>query len=630
MRKSGPSKELRELSGEVKEARQAASGRDADWKALYEYYEGAGQRSAFSIDPKDEWIKAELRIANFVFAFVRTTVPKLLESAPRPYVMDIEGNLQDDVTDYLQAYHYARDIRSSLALALKDAVILGTGALKVYYDPTFEGQGDVRVSWQDPYSIFPDPQADSLDKCSFVAILNEYSEALAKELFPGDTKDKPSPYKRINLEAADRANVDSETSGAVGKPLVELWEVYHDFGRKLTIYTGDQELYSGPNPLGQRWPLALFWPDRDARKIWGASEIEQLKDPQNDINLLRLRFNIAARLGANPQVVVIGTPDTEVSNKPGEVYKFTDPEGKIEWRKPPDLPNDLWNMMQMNREALDVISGVHNVTRGQRPVGVQAGVAIQALQEAALTRPREIAKTISSALETVWQLVLECMQANYTDDRQLSYISGEGPQTGRVRVADLTEPAPPEGILTRFTRFIRGENGELVTKMLQVKVQAAGDLPLSQAQRADQAVRLSTVQFSPNSAIDRRALLEEVNFPNRQDVAERMEQAEQAFMQAQAGAAQGAMAPEGPVMQPEQAIEILQQSLEPEELVILSEIRETVALQGQVSDEQKMFLKALMSEPMIAQAIEVYLTAEVVADEGPQQGAALTESAEVF
>lgn len=629
--------EFGKLQEDVRQAKSIAQQRDQDWKDLYDYYEGEGQKKAFDFSGQEDWVKEELRIANLVYSIVRTNLPILLDAAPIWFVVDEEANPQEEITDYMQAYFHRRRVRSELRMVLRDALVMGTGCVKIWYDKRLGAHGDAAVTWQDPFCVFTDPAADRLEDAEFVAILNEYSEGQAKEIFRGT---KESPYKRINYDTATKSEVTAdsrprrEARSADMKPLIEVWEVYHDFGRKLTIYTGDQQLYSGDNPLGERWPIVFFEPDPNPRAMYGDADIVQLEDIQNDINLLRLRFNINARLVANPQIAIWGGANVEASNEPGHVYKFneTPQDAGIERLAGPSLPSDLWNMMEMNREALDIVSGVQNVTRGRREPGVQAGVAIQALQQAGLTRPREISRDIAAAFELVGQILLEVMQANYEEPRLLSYMTQEGVKVGHVEPDHLSVPGAEGGERHGFlSRLWRGSGGEVRSpRPLRVVVQTGGDMPLGQAQRADQAVRLSSVQLTANSAIDRRALLEELNFPNRQQVADRMEEAEAAMMQAQAGAPQGGMAPEGPVMEPEQAIEILQQILEPEDLVKLSEIRETIALQGQVSDEQKMFLEALMDEPMIAQAIEVYLTAEVVAEGAPQEGPPLTNSGDVF
>jgi len=633
MAKSMSREELEQLTDRVKRSRSIAQQQHSKWKDLYDYYEGEGQKKAFALEDQEKWVQQELRVANFVFSIVRTTVPILLDSAPEWYVVNDSAELQDKISDYLQAYYHRRMIRTELRMALEDAVILGTGALKIRYDKDIGEQGDVAITWQDPFCIFPDTAADRLEDCEFVALLNEYSEQQAQRLFDGE-----GAYAKIDVEEAAK----SEWTGATrpGKErvsseteeLIEVWEVYHEFGKKLTIYTGEQVLYSGPNPLGERWPVVLFTPQRNPRDIWGSSDVTQLQDVQNDINLLRLRFNINARLTANPQVAIYGDPNQEVSNTPGHAYKFTGTkqEAGIERLGGLTLPSDLWSMMSMNREALDVISGVQNVTRGRREPGVQAGVAIQALQEASLTRPREIIRDVAISFELVGQIALECMQANYTNDRTMSHMTQEGMSTGEVSPDELSQPVTTEnvGLVGKAKAFFGLDEELRAPKKLRVVVQTGGDMPMSQAQRADQAIRLFQLE-----SIDRKALLEEVNFPNRQQIDERMEAREQEMMQAQMqqqmmqmqGAQQGQMPQEQDMgestMPPEQAIHILQQALEPDDIVALIEIREALIAQRPLDEEQEELLQRLTENPQLAEAVEAFLMAEYEPEEMEQEGA---------
>lgn len=615
---------LAELTTRVKRSRSIAQQQHSDWKDLYDYYEGEGQKKAFAMEDQEKWVKQELRIANFVFSIVRTTVPILLDSAPMWYVVDSQADLKDNVTDYIQAYYHRRAVRTELRMALEDAVILGTGALKIWYDPDLGENGDVAVTWQDPFCIFPDTAADRLEDCEFVALLNEYSKEQAKKIFSGD-----GAYAKIKLEDAAKSEWTGATRpgkervSAEAEELIEVWEVYHEFGKRLTIYTGEQMLYSGPNPLGERWPVVLFAPQRNPRDIWGSSDIKQLRDVQDDINLLRLRFNINARVTANPQVAIYGDPNQEISNAPGHAYKFqgTKQEAGIERLGGIPLPSDLWNMVSMNREALDVISGVHNVTRGKRPTGVQAGVAIQALQEAALTRPREIIREVALAFELVGQMVLEAMQANYNEPRSMSHMTQEGMSRGQVQPEELSEVVSADnlGLIGKAKRFFSIGEEVRAPKDLRVVVQTGGDMPMSQAQRADQAIRVYQIE-----GIDRMALLEELNFPNRQQINQRMEAKEQAMMQAQMQQQMGAQAQQQgmqepdmgePTMPPEQAIHILQQALEPDDLVALVEIREALVAQRPLDEEQQELLERLMEDPQLAEAVEAFLMAEYEPEE---------------
>ena len=82
-----------------------------------------------------------------------------------------------------------------------------------------------------------------------------------------------------------------------------------------------------------------------------------------------------------------GIPKGELTNRPGLIIR-KNPNTEVRRDSPPSMPMYVHQMIDTLKADIEVISGVHDVTRGQTPTGIQSAAAIVALQEAAQIRVR--------------------------------------------------------------------------------------------------------------------------------------------------------------------------------------------------------------------------------------------------
>ena len=82
-----------------------------------------------------------------------------------------------------------------------------------------------------------------------------------------------------------------------------------------------------------------------------------------------------------------GIPKGQLTNRPGLIVR-KNPGSTVERPAPPSMPMYVSQMIDILKFDIEVISGVHDVTRGQTPTGIQSAAAIVALQEAAQIRVR--------------------------------------------------------------------------------------------------------------------------------------------------------------------------------------------------------------------------------------------------
>jgi len=603
---------IAELNQFVSDATSALEKTHRNWQTYDDYYDGiqAINRNIADTEIDDKEYR-DRKAMNFCMPTIETMIPILKDASPIWYVLyegqdEVGPELARDVTGYIQGYWHYRQMEHVLEEVYRDMTIYGTGALKVYYDsqllPTqplrtidedggveeeeSEPLGDVAMEWLDPFCVYHDPCARSLDECRFLALKTEMTKEDLKRQFPnldednlGTVSDREA--RRLRLSAGREFRKD----------LVEVWEVYHKFGKRLTIYTSSQIVYDGDNPTPRnRFPIVLFTDRRRGGNMLGRSEIGDLISTQDFLNSVNFRIARHERMSGNPQKVTNDDRITEVTNEAGAVV-FVRPmisreKGYIRWETPPPIPAHTFTYLQWLERTFDTQSGVQDVTQGVRPKGITSGIALAQLSEAAQARLRLMISSTAISLQEVGQLVLELMQENYAEDRQISYFGAEEP----VQVSIYPEALHEEAM-----------GGVLPYRCV---VQSRGDLPLNPAAQLDIAIQLKR-----ENVLDAIEVLKVANWPGREEVIQRMMQAEQQQMMG-AMAAQGAMPPEAgaggaPALPPEL------EAFSPEELEIIVEIMGGLESGQALTPEQLAFLEALSDEQK--QALVCLMGSEVAA-----------------
>lgn len=180
----------------------------------------------------------------------------------------------------------------------------------------------------------------------------------------------------------------------------------------------------------------------------------------------------------------------------------------------------------------ETITGANDVTQGRRPEGVQAAAAIQELQEAAQTRIRLKERNLNNSLNQLGSMVIKLMMQFYRGTRvaRLTGGKGEWPEFFEYYIEDT-----PEGATMAVQDFEFDEENEQFLKnpnvkqtqptrgMFDVKVNAGTAMPHQRAQRANIGFRLYE-----GGAIDREDLLDKLEWPEADQVLQRVQEQEQA------------------------------------------------------------------------------------------------------
>jgi hypothetical protein len=269
---------------------------------------------------------------------------------------------------------------------------------------------------------------------------------------------------------------------------------------RIIAWVGNTLLRDEESPYEHgRCPYVRFFRYTVPDKNYFFGEIDQIIPLQEELNKRKSQAIDLLNLCVNPPMIVYqgsGIDTNKVTNRPGLMLTSNVPvDQAAKWLQMPNIPSAMFVQMSTINQDIDTVSGIHDATQGRKPTGVTAGIAIEAIQEAAQTRLRLAARFLEWSLKHASELILSIIWQYYKE-----------PRTIRKRGA--------EGWTYKDVNF---GNRELQGGLPNVKIQAGSTLPMNKSVLKQQALQLFQLQ-----AIDQRALLEIFDFPNIEATISRM------------------------------------------------------------------------------------------------------------
>ncbi len=506
------------LTRDVNEAKSAKGELETTWDRWTRYYNGD---QWFELDPAPEpWVDDERITVNLVKQTVDTIIPIALDSVPTWYVRAYnsqEDQVAAQLQDYLQGLYYELNVPRAYKLALQDACVLGTGVLKVFPNSVRRRHASVVgtpqeniwpcVAYLNPRSVFPDPDSDNLEDCEFLALRNVMPEGLVLSHWGQQLAAQGADVAALQAEnVSDRDGTWQYrlSSSRAEHPRRQVWEVYHDFGRTLTIFSNRTILYTGANPIPDfQFPVVPFSLSERGSDLWGLGVLFGGGDKlQQTTNQLFTRMKIHARIAGNPKWVKHGPGGEDFDTMPGGVVTFPTEGGNVAALNPPEFPAYAVPLMNLLLQSWESWTGVREVLQGRRPQGITAGIAIQQLQESAATRLRQLMRDWSIQFGEVGQRLLSLV-TRYTVGQATTFSGGpRGVERASVNAQDM-------------------QQGDGTPKEFRVVVAPVSELPMGQAQIAQILMQLAPTLGPAATPI----VLEALRIPGRERILAQLQQA---------------------------------------------------------------------------------------------------------
>lgn len=469
---------------------------EQQWKLNLAFYKGKQysffNKSSRRIEslPVDDGEKPRYRIrlvSNQILTGSQSLLSKLTKTKPQLWATPTSGSDADVkaaqvATKLLEYWWYDFSLDDVLEEALLWSIIAGQGYWKITWDPHAgkqmkflldpQGQpivdeslkdlfkaelaqsgvqpqekvvymGDVRVEAMSPFDVYLDPTAKVFRDAKYAFCTHSLDPDTIKTRWGVDIKPdaiSTSPDSSLpfgNAEDAGDPNVKEVIYGYF-LPSAALPQ-----GRYV-VFTDKpyQILEDGPWPYPyNELPLVKFPGTRVPGAVYDSSVVEHAIPLQKELNRTLSQIVEYKNLTIKPRVwAPTGSLRTRITNEAGAIYEFNPVAGmKPEVEQLPAMPPYVFEHLQEISARLNSVFSLTEVTEGKLPPNLEAGIAIDLLQEMATDRIEPTIKLIERAMARAGGQMLQLAQQFYIEPRDLKIVgSGGGVRVQKFKGADLS------------------------------------------------------------------------------------------------------------------------------------------------------------------------------------------------
>lgn len=479
------------------------------WRKYEKFYKN-DHWSDVKIDPNR--VKPTI---NYIFTTVESLMPYLTTNVPDPIILPTnpeDEQVARDLTKIVKIILEKNGIEKYLQIGERERLKFGTCIWKVFFDPSkHNGLGDIAFEIVDPVNFFIDPnEVNDLQNADFCGTSVRRSIEYLKKRYP--EKANEIEADQMNSEITVYDTEDEEDPRNRQATLIEYWTKDKENGLVRIVVAGnvllsyDTNFYKHglyPFVRGINYPIQ--------KSFWGMGEAEQLITMQEILNKL-MQLVIENVALANGQFIVdknaSGIRDIKsLANKlwqPG----LTIPVNDINSIKKLDgvlAPGWVVNLIQIIQKNIELVTGISPLYLGEAPGSVTAASGILALQEQATARVKLKLQEQGRMIEEIVKFVVAYIAEFYTEDRYFRIVN-ENRETDwiKVRRDDIAKV---------------DENGNLTLPEFDVTIEVGFDAPMSRAYIEQMAMQL--YQMGVINAVE---VLKTMNFPNKEQIIERLEQ----------------------------------------------------------------------------------------------------------
>lgn len=304
--------------------------------------------------------------------------------------------------------------------------------------------GEIKVEVMSPFDIYLDDSAQVFEDCKWAICVHPMDPKDIKDKFGVSLKanavnkypDETLPGVFGNMEARTEENVRTVYIGYFlpGAKYPNGRYVVFTKSPNIILYESDW-----PFPF-KKLPIVKFPGMRIPGQLYDTSVVEQAIPLQKELNRTLSQIIEYKNLTLKPQMLApVGSMRQRMTDEPGAIFEYNPVAGRVPEAIPlPGLPGYVYDHLQDLGARLKDVFGLTEILQGDVPPNVEAGVAIDLLQEAAVDRLAPQILMMEKSLELAGNLMLELAQKYYQEPRLLM-LSGMGskPKVERFETADI-------------------------------------------------------------------------------------------------------------------------------------------------------------------------------------------------
>ena len=476
-------------------------------------------------------------IPNHIFSTVETIKPIMFTNPPKSIVYPTSEDGFEKAIMVQEALDYEWNrtrLIPKILNGLTNGLITGTFIEGLFWDGKKNKIGEITPVLISPFNFFIDPMATDIDEAEYCMyatykplgeLIKQYPHL--KEDLVRNATNSPDSDLTFGSEKTNAKNQllyiecyfrDYATDSVIEEEDGEKYKVTklkYPNGRR-TIIAGDVLLSDGENPYKDgKFPF-VAWKCYDVPgQFWGLSEVEMLVSVQKEICSLYNDVIDNAHLNGNAPWVLdknSGVDKGSITNDKGLVIR-KNPGTEVRREAPPPMPAYIQNIINDLKYDIQVISGVFDATRGERPVSITSGVAIQALQDSSQGRIKLKTQNLEYFLADLGSMWLSRMQQFWTLPRTIRIMGGDYKPNSMPLIIDGKE--------VYFKEIIN----DMIDGDFDVQIKTGSTMAVNKSARFEQILRMAQTPAEDGMPIaDRRMVLEYSELENVDDIIKRFEE----------------------------------------------------------------------------------------------------------